>query len=76
MSSTNVCHAVGCSAPIGQKALMCRDHWFMIPKGLRDKLWAELYSCPAGKATQSYLAAAKECITFVAHQERGQYEGL
>lgn len=34
------CHANGCEKEVPPKMLCCRRHWFMIPKPLRDRVWA------------------------------------
>jgi hypothetical protein len=33
------CHALGCLAAIPDSMLMCRRHWYMVPKPLRDAIW-------------------------------------
>jgi len=33
------CAALGCSAKIGPKLLMCRRHWMMLPIKLRSAVW-------------------------------------
>ena len=33
------CPARGCSALIPRSRAFCRDHWFQIPKPLRDAIW-------------------------------------
>lgn len=35
------CPATGCTRRVGQRMLMCRPHWFMVPKLLRDAVWEE-----------------------------------
>lgn len=37
---THTCHAVGCTAPVPPKMFMCRQHWYALPKPLRDAVWA------------------------------------
>jgi hypothetical protein len=34
------CHATGCSAAVPPKMLMCRKHWFMVPRGVQAQVWA------------------------------------
>jgi len=29
-----------CNAHVQPEMLMCRKHWFMVPKPLRDRVWA------------------------------------
>ena len=30
----------GCRERIDPSRLMCRDHWYLVPKDLRDMVWA------------------------------------
>lgn len=34
------CHVLICNEQVPLKFLMCRQHWFMIPRQLRDRIWA------------------------------------
>lgn len=36
----HLCHALGCAVPVKPEMLMCRRHWFMVPKPIRDAVWA------------------------------------
>lgn len=38
-SAAHDCPATGCTARVGRGQLMCRTHWFMVPKALRDAIW-------------------------------------
>lgn len=40
MSAGHHCHARFCPVGVPPKMLMCRRHWFMVPKPLRDAVWA------------------------------------
>lgn len=33
------CHWPGCDAQVKPAVWGCRRHWFMLPKGLRDRIW-------------------------------------
>jgi hypothetical protein len=35
----HTCHARNCNAKVPRSMLMCRRHWFMVPKFLRDEVW-------------------------------------
>lgn len=39
MSDTRECPVEGCTEQHDRKMLMCRTHWFEVPKPLRDELW-------------------------------------
>lgn len=34
------CHWPGCDAQVPPAKWGCRTHWFKLPKGLRDRIWA------------------------------------
>lgn len=34
------CHAMGCDAKVKPEMLMCKKHWFFVPKVVRDRVWA------------------------------------
>lgn len=68
----HTCHAAGCSTPCPPKCLMCRKHWFMVPRPLRDRVWATYQEGQeAGMATPSaaWHSAANAAINTVAEQE-------
>jgi hypothetical protein len=56
------CRVRGCRARIGRDRLMCRPHWYQVPKPLRDQVWAAWRS-GAGAATSEYRQAAAQAIT-------------
>lgn len=37
--SAHDCPATGCTRRVGSGMLMCRSHWFMVPKAQRDAVW-------------------------------------
>ncbi|MGN6796292.1 MAG: hypothetical protein ACTHJW_28220 [Streptosporangiaceae bacterium] len=39
-SGTDECPIPGCNGQIDPSRLMCREHWYMVPKELRDQVWA------------------------------------
>lgn len=34
------CPLPGCSAQIDPSRLMCRSHWYLVPRQIRDRVWA------------------------------------
>jgi hypothetical protein len=34
------CRIPRCRLPIDASRLMCRDHWYLVPKEVRDQVWA------------------------------------
>ncbi|HEX6934689.1 MAG TPA: hypothetical protein VF162_21285 [Streptosporangiaceae bacterium] len=39
-SGADRCVIPRCDDPIDPSRLMCRTHWYMVPKDLRDRVWA------------------------------------
>jgi len=35
------CHAPGCKRQVPPRMFACRDHWFSLPKKIRDAIWRE-----------------------------------
>ena len=67
----HTCHARNCKTPVPPKKFMCRKHWFMLPKEMRDKVWA-LYRPGQERSkdpSMEYLNHAMECINYIAAQE-------
>lgn len=64
----HTCHARGCTIAVPPKMLMCRRHWFLVPKALRDAVWRTYH--PGQERTKDptseYLAAAHAAIEAVA----------
>lgn len=69
--SNHTCHALNCEEHVPPRMHMCRTHWYMVPKKLRDALWAAYR--PGQERTMSpspeYLRAAAACIESVAVKE-------
>jgi len=40
MTYTHKCAVEACTRRVPSEMLMCRRHWFMVPKDLRDRVWA------------------------------------
>ena len=36
---THRCHWPTCNKPVPPKLWGCKDHWFKLPKRLRDRVW-------------------------------------
>lgn len=39
-SGINSCSIPGCGNQIDPSRLMCRAHWYVVPKTMRDRVWA------------------------------------
>jgi len=60
--SRHTCHWPSCNAVVPPSMWGCRNHWFMLPKALRDEVWAayrpgqELTKAPSAK----YIEVARK----------------
>lgn len=51
------CPVPGCEAPRKVNQMMCRTHWFRVPKAVRDSVWATVRG-----DLEKYLEARNEAI--------------
>jgi hypothetical protein len=65
--TAHLCHAPGCGTPVPPQMFACRPHWFMLPKRLRDAIWAtyrrgqEITKDPS----PAYLEAARAAADYL-----------
>jgi hypothetical protein len=59
---SHTCHWPNCSVEVPPAMWGCRKHWFMLPKHLRDKVWATYRKGQEITKTPSpeYLNVARE----------------
>jgi hypothetical protein len=58
------CPADGCTASVDISMLMCSRHWYMVPKPLRNAVWAA-WKRGAGAGTPAHTAAIRAAIDAV-----------
>ena len=65
------CHAIGCQTVVPQIWLMCRFHWYQVPRRLRDAVWAAYRPGQeiAKDPSPEWLKAAQEALQWVAERE-------
>lgn len=65
------CHATACNKHIPPQMFMCKFHWFLLPKNLRDKIWNTYRSgqCDDWNISKEYSEAAKEYVRYIAKRE-------
>ena len=65
------CHATACRVAVQPEMLMCRRHWFTVPKAIRDRVWATYRSgqCDDMNPSAEYCEAAKAAVVAVAIRE-------
>lgn len=61
------CHAKGCDKVVPHEMLMCRRHWFMVPKPVRDQVWDSYLT--HGALSPPWLEAVRLAQAAVAAKE-------
>lgn len=63
----HTCHARGCEVRVPPRMFMCRRHWYMVPKPMRDAVWATYVPGQERRMdpTRAYLDATRAAINFV-----------
>lgn len=57
------CAAPACSIRISSKFMMCRQHWFQVPKPIRDEVWRAFKE--EGVLSDAYLDAYEAAVASV-----------
>jgi hypothetical protein len=70
-SGTDECSIPRCNGQIDPSRLMCRAHWYMVPKELRDHVWATWRS-GQGAFSQEHLDAVRTAVAAVPDVAAGQ----
>lgn len=70
-SDNHACHAADCTAHVAPEMLMCRKHWFMVPRDLQRRVWATYRpgQCDDWQPSKAYCEAAKAAVIAVAEKE-------
>ena len=69
---SHTCHWTGCKRQVPPKLWGCNNHWYTLPKDLRDRIWAtyrpgqEITKTPS----DAYLAVAAEVQQWI--KEHGE----
>ena len=56
------CPVPGCHAQIDPSRLMCRCHWYLVPKQIRDRVWATWRS-GQGAFSSEHMETVRLAIT-------------
>lgn len=67
----HTCHAMGCDVNVPEKMFLCRNHWFQLPRPMRDAVWAEYVPGQeiSKTPTQEYLNVTERAIRWLAIKE-------
>lgn len=67
----HTCHAMGCDEHVPPAMFMCRRHWFMVPKDMRNEIWRTYR--PGQESTYrpsaAYIAASTTAVNWLADHE-------
>lgn len=68
------CHWPGCKAQVKPAVWGCKKHWFMLPKPLRDRIWAAYRPGQEQTKTPSraYVEVAQEAQAWIAQHHPPQ----
>lgn len=68
---SHTCHATGCGARVPPTMWGCRRHWFMVPRPIRDRIWATYREgqCDDKRPSRAYCEAARDAVVAVAAKE-------
>jgi len=70
---SHTCHWPGCSKEVPPAMWGCKPHWFRLPRGLRNRIWAtyrprqEITKTPSA----GYIQAAKDVQAWIAENYPG-----
>ena len=54
------CARPGCIVPAAERQLMCRTHWWLVPRPIRTKVWRAYRAWEHGYGTLSALRTAQQ----------------
>ncbi len=54
----HLCPIRGCREWRNSSEIMCRRHWYMVPEGMRAKIWKLYRRCPGSKVHRTAVFAA------------------
>lgn len=77
VDTTHRCPGPKCERRVAADQLACRDHWFQVPKALRDEVWSAWRSLQRGggddpvEAEQRHAVACDRAIATMKEVRRG-----
>lgn len=67
--ATHRCYAPGCDQQVGMRLLMCKPHWYAVPKPLRDAIW-DTYNQGRGVRSEAYRQNVREAQRVLGERKR------
>lgn len=52
------CPGPNCNRKVSEDKLMCRDHWYQVPRELRDNVWRTYRHVPGTRDHHAAMMAA------------------
>jgi hypothetical protein len=71
-TGSRACPVTGCDAVISSARLMCRRHWYHVPKPSRDRVWATWRS-GTGVFTPAHRQAVSSALATASAAQRKQF---
>ena len=69
MTASHKCPVRGCPQRVAPHMLMCRPHWYQVPRPLRGAVW-DAWQAGAGAGTTAHYQAIRAAVAAVnARQE-------
>ncbi len=71
------CHANQCTVPTPRNMLMCKNHWFKVPKDIQDKIWSAFKKNPSEEMrckSVEYMESCAEAVEYIATLENLQID--
>jgi len=67
----HTCHWPGCDRQVPPAMWGCKQHWYELPKDLRDRIWRTFRPGQEvnGSPSREYLEAAREVQAWIAAQQ-------
>lgn len=62
--SIHQCPVAACRAEVNAAKLMCRPHWYMVPKAVQKMVWAT-YADGSGVGSLAHMQAMRTAIAVV-----------
>ena len=68
----HTCHWIGCKKQVPPAMWGCRQHWFMLPKKLRDEIWAtyQIGQETSLNPSTEYIVVAKKVQDWIANFQK------
>lgn len=65
------CHATNCLVKISPEQLLCKEHWQVLPWGIKKRIWDTYRHGQTDdmQPSREYLAAARSAVIFIAKEE-------